>query len=238
MTEELKQAAVYVGFATFKSAIETLANGVVTNRIDRTTFPGYAGGVQTQLLAGLKFLGLTNGENRPTALLHQLADKDETARKIVLGETLKARYPALFALDLQKTTPGELAEVMGEVYNVNGDTKEKAVRFFIAAATYAGLKVNPLLLKTKGPMIGVRRRRIARRPDEAPDPTPTPATPPVSGTSTNKVIVLRNGGQLTLSANVDVLKLKGDDRAFVFKLIDEIDAFEAAGEVDDADESE
>lgn len=238
MSEETKQAAAYVGFTTFRSAIEALANGVVTNRIDRSTFPGYAGGVQSQLLAGFKFLGLTSADGRPAPVLHQLAVKDENARKSVLGSLLRVRYPALFALDLEKTTPAELAERMAESYGVSGDTKEKAVRFFVSAAVYAGIPVSPLLLRAKGPVPGAQRRRRqkARNGDSTQASPPVPPPPPqaqVGGTSTTKVITLRSGGQLSLSANVDVLKLKGEDRAFVFKLIDEIDAYELAGEADD-----
>jgi hypothetical protein len=38
---------------------------------------------------------------------------------------------------------------------------------------------------------------------------------------------LRSGGVLTLSADVDVLKLKGADRDFVLGIVDKIDDYEA-----------
>src|SRR5689334_17195635 len=124
MADDTKMAAAYVAFPTFKTAIENMANAVVPNRIDRSAFPGFAGGVQSQLLASLKFLGLTNDDGRPTQLLHALAVKDESVRKQRLADLLRGRYADLFALDLTKTTPSELAERMGDSYGVSGDTKE------------------------------------------------------------------------------------------------------------------
>lgn len=225
--EETQAAAVYVSWTTFKSALEQLAQGV-PNIIDRSNFPGLSGGVQSQLLAGLKFLGLINDEGRPTSALHALAVPEESVRKERLKEVLQQRYAALFALDLLKTTPNELSSTMGTMYNVTGDTREKAIRFFLFAVTYVGIQVSRLF----GPMgtpssNGVRaKRRTTPRSKVAPPPADDEADDPPASQGPKRSVNLKSGGSLTLSATVDFFSLSQDDRTFVFALIDQMDKYE------------
>jgi len=51
------------------------------------------------------------------------------------------------------------------------------------------------------------------------------ATPP-STAGTSRVVMLPGGGSITIGVNVDLLKLKGKSREFVFGLIDMLDTFE------------
>jgi hypothetical protein len=230
-----KMTAAYVAFPTFRAAIENMAHAVVPNRIDRSAFPGMAGGVQSQLLASLRFFGLINAEGRPTPLLHALAVKDEDARKQRLSELLRGRYADLFALDLTKTTPSELAEKMGESYGVSGDTREKAVRFLLSAATYSGIQVSPLLMKSRGPAPGSqRRRRVAatRRPPESLPDAPPPGAGVAAETGESHSIQLRSGGTLTLAATTKFFKLAPSDRTFVFELLDKLQEYERTQEVE------
>ena len=73
---------------------------------------------------------------------------DEPVRKTQLRKIIQDRYSVLFALDLVKTTPAELAEKMSETYKVSGDTREKAIHL-LAAVTYLGIPVSSLLGKVK-----------------------------------------------------------------------------------------
>lgn len=62
------------------------------------------------------------------------------------------------------------------------------------------------------------------------DPTPPPAAlvalmKPVAQEEL-LTINLRSGGSLTLTASVNLLKLKGEDRAFVFEIIDKLQSYE------------
>jgi hypothetical protein len=224
MAEE-SSAAVYVSWPTFKNAIEHLAEGI-PNRIDRSTFPGLSGGVQSQLLAGLKFLGLITGDNKPTTELHTLAVQDEGARKERLKALLQERYTELFALDLIKTTPNELSSRMSEAYSVTGDTKEKAIRFFLSAVTYVGMPVSRLFkmpgATTTSNSTRTRRRTTSRQKPPA-IPEPNEKKHP-QGTS--RVVSLASGGTLTLAASLDLFSLSPDDRKFVFELIDKLDGYE------------
>lgn len=222
-------AAVYVAWATFNNAVAQLAHGV-PNRIDRSVFPGQSWAVQGQLLAALRFLGLIDEDGKPLPALVAVAVPDEEARKTVLRRIIADKYSQLFALDLVKTTPSELAEKMGAAYSVTGDTREKAIRFFLAATSYLGIPLSPLLNRDKarpanGP--GARRRRVTRpRPteQEPPPQAPTPQATTTGGTS--RSIQLRSGGTLTISATLDLFSLIAADRSFVFELIDKLDSYE------------
>lgn len=223
-------AAVYVAWPTFKNAVENLAQGV-PNQVDRSTFPGLSWGVQSQLLSGFKFLGLITADNRPTDALHALAVADEGARKDKLKAILQDKYADIFALDLTKATPNQLNEKMGSSYGVMGDTREKAIRFFLAAAQYTGVPVSRFLAKpapgaaaaTNGNRATRGRRTTRPRPSPASNPQSdqTPTAPP----GTSRAVQLKSGGTLTLAATLDLFSLSADDRKFVFELIDKLEDY-------------
>jgi hypothetical protein len=224
--ENQRLGAVYVSWTTFNNAIGALADAL-PNRVDKTVFGSAAGSVQAQLLTGLRFLGLIAGDGKPTEALRALAVKDEVERKKQIAKVLKASYPDLFALDLAKTTPGELREQMMKSYNVTGDTTERAVRFFVAAAEYAGIPLSALIAKGKVTGNGAAKRRRAPRPRRNLNPPPPspPNTPTAAGES--KSVSLVSGGTLTISASLGFFKLSQKDRTFVFELIDKLDAYAA-----------
>jgi hypothetical protein len=225
--EGRRPAAVYVSWVTFKNAIERLAEGV-PNQIDRTAFPGLSWAVQGQLLAGMRFLGLIDAADKPTALLHRLAVPDEVIRKRELQAILRTRYTSLFDLDLTKATPAQVDEHLGASYGVGGDTRGKAMRFFLAALEYLEIPVSRYLKSGNGASAGSRRRRPARPPKEAaselePD-DPRPAKP---SHGTSRTVQLKSGGgTLTVSVSLDPFALDDEDQKFVFELINRLRDYE------------
>ncbi len=153
-----KNAAAYLPFKTFLSAIEALEHGIPT-KIDRTIWRTQAYVVQTQIIMALRFLGLLDSEDNPTAKLHQLVENKDD-RKKVLNNILVDAYRRVIDLDLTKTTTKMLDDAM-EQYNVSGDTKKKAVRFFLQAAKFVGMPMHPLLqgqIRNTGP----RKKRTSK----------------------------------------------------------------------------
>lgn len=226
---EKRTAAVYVSWGTFTHALEQLSQAVPPNRLDRTVFPGMAWAIQNQLFSGLRFLGLMDDKNRPTADLEALATTDEVAKKAKLGEILRNRYADLFALDLKKTTPGELAQKMSDSYGANGDTREKAVRFFLNAAEYVGIELSPLFEQSKksnNSSLNTRspRKKPPRRPRSSNSISDDP-TLVNNNVGTSKTIKLQSGGTLTLVGTLDLFSLNPADRKFVFELIDKLDQY-------------
>jgi hypothetical protein len=228
-------AAVYVAWGTFENALKQLSQGV-PNRIDRSVFPGLSGGVQTQLLAGFKFLGMIDDAGKPLEAMHSVAVADDDARKRELRAIIESRYSDIFALDLLKTTPAELSERMGEAYGVSGTTRTKAVRFLITCLDYVGVKVSPLLAKPRpGPKAGAgsprkkaARKSAAKRNRNNDRINAQPEQP--SGPS--QTIEL-SGGTVTLSASLDLFALDAADRDFVFGLIDQMRSYESAQGADE-----
>ncbi len=221
--EKEKFSAVYVGWNTFNNQITALVQAM-PNRIDRTVFPGLAGGVQAQLLTGLRFLGLITGKDgKPTEALRALAVRDDGERKKQMAKTLNQSYPALFALDLSKTTEGELREEMSKSYGVAGATTDRALRFFLAAARYAEIDISShVKVGSTNGTTTTRRRRAPKRPHDL------PLMKAATGSGESQTVRLVSGGTLTLSATTSFMLLSPTDRAFVFELIDKLNEYMSA----------
>jgi hypothetical protein len=220
---EKTSAAVYISWKTFQNAIDQLSKAELPNVIDKTVFIGMSFSNQNQLFTGMRFLGLIDDKNKPTAELEALATEDETARKQKLLGILQHRYSELFALNLKKTTPDELEKKMAESYKVTGLTRDRAVRFFVGAAKYLGIEMSPLIagkaingVRASGPRV----KRASRR-------TSTPMDPirPQDAAGTSKTVRLQSGGTLTLSATLDLFALNSEDRKFIFGLIDSLEGY-------------
>lgn len=228
MVEQDKKppAAVYVAWGTLKNAIEALAQAI-PNRIDKTVYPGLNAAVVNQLLTGLKFLGLIEDNGKPTAALQSLAVKDEGIRKQQLEAIIRHRYADLFSLDLQKTTPAELNEKIEKSYGVSGDTREKAIRFFLGAVSYLGIPVSGLLKKASNG--GPAKKRVQRKSKLS----PASSTAIEEGQrdegagGSSRIIKLKSGGNLMLSASLNYLSLSPSDRKFFSDLIDRLDEYES-----------
>jgi hypothetical protein len=235
MADETLKAAVYIAFSSFKNSIDQLSNGV-PNVIDRSVFPGMSGGVQNQLFAGMRFLGLIDDKSVPLPALLELAVPDEAARKTQLKEILQRSYAQLFALDLMKSTPAQLLEKMRTAYGVSGDTAEKAMRFFLSACQYVGIPISPLFKMDKpsnGGSAGGARRKGRKPKQKAETVTTVDSSGGGGGTGTggggeSRSVTLRSGGTLTISASAGFLSLSSGDRNFVFGLIDKLEEYEAA----------
>jgi hypothetical protein len=226
--DEKRVSAVYVSWATMKSALEQLAGGV-PSKIDRSVFSGMAWSVQNQLFSGLKFLGLMSGDSDPTPVLEDLVTGSEAERKEKLRTLLTSRYSDLFALDLTKTTPNQLSLKMGDVYQVSGDTRDRAMRFFLSAVDYVGIPLSPLFKKGKGGGSSSPRKKRTPRPRPENNHSGSVA-PPIDAkpNGTAKSVTLQSGGTLTISATLDLFALNAADRKFVFELIDKLEEYEKA----------
>jgi len=222
-------SAVYVSWATFQGALKQLSQAL-PNQIDRTVFPGLSWNVQNQLFTGLKFLGLTNDAGRPAPVLATLLSDDEKMQKQRLSGLLHEKYVELFKLDLVKASPLQIQQAMSEHYGVSGDTLEKAIRFFVAAAEYCGIPMSPLLAGKRPDGTMVRKRRGPARAKKSIVDPPSGGTSPTNGSEakngTSKTVGLESGGSLTLSATLDLFALNPKDRSFIFELIDRLEKYE------------
>jgi hypothetical protein len=166
-------APPYVSFKTFLNFLEWLnEDGVVLpSRLDRSFWGERLSGANgSQLMAGLRFLGLVDRGNRPQHELEEMAQDQTTERekrKAIIRKRLVECYSkALQGLDLQRVTPEQLKEHFS-TYSVDGDTLRKAMAFFVHAAEYCGMRLSPHITKkarTAKKTNGARKRaRLAKR---------------------------------------------------------------------------
>lgn len=133
----------YFAFKTLTNLVEKMEEHGPPNRVDRTFLSNMSGAGQTQFIAGLKALGLIDGDGRVQPRLTELVSQPDSRPKII-GEIVRERYPEAVALGQTNATTGELLEVFNTAHNVQGDTARKAIAFFLQAAKYAGdIKLSP-----------------------------------------------------------------------------------------------
>jgi hypothetical protein len=223
----------YIPWRTFTNTLDALAASM-PNRIDPSAFPGQSGTMKNQLLLTFRFFGFISDDGKPTAALIAVAVKDENARKNALRKLVEQKYAPLIALNLVKTTPAEFGEKMTEVYEISGDTRLKATRFFLNAAEYLGIEVSPLLLRDKTKAIGspngtARKRRAKRTTEPDTEDEEEEEEPQETSAAESRSVELKSGGTLTLSATTKFMALSSADRIFVFGLIDKLEEYETNG---------
>lgn len=234
METEQTQSAAYLPFATFLTGLDYLNNIGLTNKIEPSTFVNMNPTNKTQMVSALKFFGLINKENEPQPLLADLVHKTDQ-RKDIMRQLIEKYYPDIVALDFAKMTPSQLDKALeGKQYNISGGTRKKAKAFLLKAAKYAGFTPHTLLTKiTRNRQRGAAKQTAGGSKAAQSDTNgnaDTPA-PPITQRQdeqqgTKKTIQLKRGGSLTLSLAVNILELKGEDRAFVFELIDKLEEYE------------
>jgi hypothetical protein len=217
-----KEAVAYVAFKTFLTALESLEHGV-PEVIDRSVWPNSSGATISQLLLAFRFLGLVTADNVPTADLDKLVN-DKEHRKATLRRVLERSYPNLIKRDLTKMTLQSFKTAMHD-YGVEGETYKKAVSFFLQAARYSELPLSPYILKQTRAVSTKKRRTAPTKPIRQPIDSGKHGDNGSSGPT--KKIELGNGINLSLTASADMFKMEAGDRAFVIKLLEEMEAHEA-----------
>jgi hypothetical protein len=240
MESEKKVSAPYLPWPTFVTALDHIkAIGGVPNEINNSVFPSLNHQAKSQVLSAFKFLDLIDENGKPKGdTLNRLALQVEE-RKTVMRSIIEKQYPDIVALDFQKITPTELDNALGSSrYNISGDTKKKAKTFLIKAAQFSGFTVSTLLTK----ITRNRRREGGRRAgtgggvgaaaiNNEGSPAPPETNRREEAQGAQRTIQLRRGGSLSLLLDINILELKGEDRRFVFDLIDKIDAYEEGATV-------
>lgn len=159
------QIPPYPSYATFDNCIKGLARTGVPNRIDKSLFPKLSGGAQSSLLSALRYLNLIADDGSPKPALEDLAATSEQERPAVMAKIMKDAYKFVFdgKFDLSKATSAELAERF-KSQKAGGGTLEKAIAFFLAGATAAGIAVSPHIQQRKHTSNGTPRKARTPKP--------------------------------------------------------------------------
>ena len=158
----------YGAFGTLEHQWERMEREGIPARIDNSYLVGMAGGTRSQFKVCLRSLGLIDEDSYATDALVQLV-KNPDRRPELFASILRNRFPDLTALN-GSATRGQLEEVMVGYGVTNPDTRRKAISFYLAAATYAGIPLSPHLRpgRRTGASSTPRRPRPARKPAAAP----------------------------------------------------------------------
>lgn len=171
----------YISFAQLENVLERMRNEGVPARIDRSYLASWSGSAQAQFLKATANLELRDEHGRPTDLLKRLVAEPE-GRPGIVGQMLNDKYPSVIALGADATQQ-QLEEEFRKFEGIGGSTVRKAIRFYLHAAKFAGIKTSPFFKsgRATASTVGQRTTRAkARR--VAPEDTPDPPAPVVGTT--------------------------------------------------------
>lgn len=132
----------YVSFRTFLNMLLRMEEeGGVPSHVDKSYLKNLAGGVQNQLLAGLRWLDLIEKDGRVTQELRDMGI-DSSRRVELVGQMLRARYPEVIALAEDNGTQDRLIAAFKSLGATNA-TLRKSITFFLKAAEFSGIPMSP-----------------------------------------------------------------------------------------------
>ena len=169
-------APPHLSFRTMEGLLDRMEReNLVPTQLDRTYLSTYAGSEQSRILVGLRWLGLIDPDNRvKPELAHLVASATRDQR---LSDVLRARYSWALSLG-DNATEQQLLDAFKDKTGAEGETRRKAVSFFLAAAANAGLQLSPLFRTSRGRPAGVGgtpRRATGRRSRRGSGTGATPA---------------------------------------------------------------
>jgi hypothetical protein len=193
-------------------------------KIDRTLW-NQSGFVQGLIMNAYRYFHLVDANNKPTAQFQQLVKSKNDARKAEIKKLLEVGYPDIVTThDLATMTPRMLDELM-EKYNVSGETKKKAVTFFLQAAKFADMPLSNFLTEKIRSTSGTRRRPATV---SGAGKRVTNGTPSGIANTNTKQLQLASNGTIEMTISYDPFLISKDDRDFVFELIDKLQQYDDA----------
>lgn len=218
----------YLSYQTFSSFIDELASRPLPPQLDRSMLSTKSGTDQAGLLSALKFFDLTKGENVVQPKLSALVTGHPEQRKALLAQMVKERYATQLGVSAQNGTEKNLVDSFDQ-YGITGETRRKAMTFFLHAARAAGLTLSayfPTIRSGSGSTTGTRAKRtVKRRVASSPSggKPEVPQAPSADGDVHS--VTLRSGGTVTVAVTVNLFKLSREDRDFVLDLIDRLTGY-------------
>lgn len=144
-----KHLPPYVSYRTFYNFIERLRQHM-PSRIDRSYWGELLSGSNgTQLMAALRFLYLIDINGKPMETLKRLVESSGEQRIKTLHDVADDSYGFVLksSLDLESATYAQLMEAFHNTFQLTDDVSRKCVKFFIALASDAGLKISPFITR-------------------------------------------------------------------------------------------
>lgn len=213
-----------VAWATFLSSVEKIAADL-PNKMDRSYLGSMQGGMKSYLIGAFKGFGLLLDDLSVTDELRELATEPEKRPERV-ADLLRRFYPKAVELGTTNATPGELSDAFAEMFpSIGGESRTKAIRFYLSACDYAGVPKSPLWKAPKaGASVSRRGRPRKNGSDQGSGGAGTSSRVERAAHSLRE-FPLPSGAILTVSLSQDVLSLGRIERKFVMGIIDQIEEY-------------
>jgi hypothetical protein len=220
----------YLPFQTFLSFIEELASKPLPPQIDRSMMSSKSGTDQANLFSALKFFGLIDKGQAVQEGLTLIASSDEEGRRRAIGGLLRAYYPKQFAVSEQNGTEKLLLDSIEADWGYTGDTRRKAMTFFLHGARWAGLELSAHFPQTRmgsGRSTAPRPKRAPKKKPDGAGSNPNGQGQSGSGGGEGGEIVnvsLGSAGSIRVDVRVKWLELDDDTFADLRRIVKELRA--------------
>lgn len=230
-----KASPPYIPFLTFSNMIMWLETEGVPVKFDRSFWgKKYSGSLGSQLMTGLRFLGLLKGEHTQP-LLGDIVKATGDDRKKLLVNMIQQSYSAVDFSQLSGGTPNMLKEWFA-TYHLDGNTERKARSFFINACKSYGVSISNTLRKSARAKQfggGTREKKAVKTGEQvekganaenkdSSSSNNKPKLPPPPGFELQDLykIVLSDGCELRLCSNRMFFDLEKMDRELIDSLVE------------------
>lgn len=229
----------YLPFQTFLHYLGELSEKPLAPKIDRSMMKNKAGSDQTSLISALKFFGFVNDDQAVLDSLRTFVRMNEADRKASLAARLRDLYVDAFKVSDQHGSEKALLDCFEESYGYTGDTRRKAVTFFLHASRWCGIELSAHFPTTRmgsgrvaaGPAKRTPVKKAVSKRNTPPAKIKAPKLPP----SAETVEVTFGGlGSATLVLDVPLLSLPESKLTGLLKVVNELRALS----YDEVDEDE
>jgi hypothetical protein len=207
-------------FATFITTLDKVGADQ-PDKLDRSYLGSASGSLKSYVISAFRGFGLIDDEHNVSSELTALAT-DPSQRAERIRELVRHHYPKAVVLGTTNATSGQLDSAFAEMFpSVTGESRTKAIRFFLSACDFAGIPKSPLWKSPKA-QSGPRKPK-SRKP--AIHTAHSEVTQPQKAGPSQSLrdFTLPSGRVMTISIDGDVLALERDERKFVMGIIDEIE---------------
>lgn len=218
-----------IAWRTFLNALDKMAEHPLPPTMDRSYLTWMPGSAQTYYLSAARGFGLISGADDTVTLPLRKLVSEPLSRPQIIAELLQQRYTQVIELAGTNATAKALLELWRERYGQEGETRRKAISFYLQAANYANVPVSPHW--ESGMSVAARPAGSSKpRPRRTRKATAKTAATEPPAPETNQApgkfhVQLASGGHLTVLADVDVFTLSPDDRQFLFGIIDALQTY-------------
>lgn len=228
-TDELRPP--YLPFATFLGFLSELASKPLPPQIDRSMMSSKSGTDQANLFSALKFFNLIDGQQVVQDGLKALVATDDEGRKRALGSMFRQRYPGQFKVSEQNGTEKALLDSFEHDFGYSGDTRRKAMTFFLHGARWADTELSAHFPATRlgsGRSPGPRPKRAVKKKTASLVTPERSATGNLAGDGEKVHVSFGDLGQVDVMVRVRWLELPDETFTDLRRIIKELKALDTA----------